>query len=74
MAGLVIEDTAEAEHFLRHLNYYRFSGYPRKNPYPGPPSCIRKGYWDNCGRENLPGKTRVPPSEDTVFTNQAGIV
>ena len=26
-AGLEIEDHAEAEDFLRHLNYYRFSGY-----------------------------------------------
>jgi len=26
-AGLFIEDTAAAESFLRHLNYYRFSGY-----------------------------------------------
>lgn len=26
-AGLKVEDRAEAEDFLRHLNYYRFSGY-----------------------------------------------
>lgn len=26
-AGLAIEDQKEAEDFLRHLNYYRFSGY-----------------------------------------------
>ena len=27
LARLIIEDVAEAENFLRHLNYYRFSGY-----------------------------------------------
>lgn len=40
-AGLKIEDCAEAEDFLRHLNYYRFSGYglafeaKRHHFYPG---------------------------------------
>lgn len=49
--GLIVEDESKAESFLRHLNYYRFSGYglvfeqSRHQFYPGSTfEQIRKTY------------------------------